>query len=130
MTSQLSQGCRSLVLASRHTASGETLVHVPRATTKRASSVGICLAKAPSSQQDGIVGTISHPQPYYQLQRIYGPPHGGTNSSYNYPSPNPLQGNPYPVPNITYAYSHPHQWIPGLAISPFVYPNVSLSPYY
>ena len=43
MTLQPSQGYENLVLASPHNASGETLVHAPRADAKRASSVGICL---------------------------------------------------------------------------------------
>jgi len=44
-TSQTSQGCRNLVPTFPHTAAGETSVHALWADAKRASSVGIFLAK-------------------------------------------------------------------------------------
>ena len=43
-TPQTSRGCENLVPASPRTASGETSVRALQAISKRASSVGICLA--------------------------------------------------------------------------------------
>jgi len=43
-TPQISQGCRNLVPTPPHTTSGETLASAPWTISKRASSIGICLA--------------------------------------------------------------------------------------
>ena len=57
-------------------------------------------ASGASRAMDGIVGTISHPQPYTPPPMSYGQPQGGTSSSYIYPSPIPPHDNSYPSPNM------------------------------
>lgn len=79
---------------------------------------------------DGIVGTISQPQLYAPPLMSYAPPQVRTSSTYNYPSANPPQVNPYTCPIMPYAYPHLHQIKLGPTVSSPFYPNVSPSPSY
>ncbi len=88
---------------------------------------GAANAMGESHAIDGIIGSISHPPhpPYLQPHMSYGQPQGGTSSTYTYPPLAPSHGNPYQCPSTSYPYPHPHQSMPGLAITSPSYPNVS-----
>lgn len=81
---------------------------------------------------DGIVGSISLPQPlpYLQPAMSYSQPQGQTSSTYTYPPLNPSCVNSYQCRSTSYAFHHLHQLMPIPIVAQLGYQNVDMTSYY